>query len=143
MTPAELRKHFARLVATLSRELLDLPSKVIQNGVIIGIFILIGIVLVWNRFLFMQLAPFVAKHAKTAAVFVNALIEVIWLMFEAIKLVVGTIINIVRTLSGKSTHGPSLKAKPDHYPISAEEIRRKYPSSQCVSRQRKSRRKNN
>lgn len=110
-----------RAAGRLLDQVAELPGRLIQSSVIIAIFIGIGVTLIAMRFLFMEFAPFGAKHAKLTADFVNILMDIIWAMFEALRVVIAAIVALVRFIEGKprkhfTVHDPPHK-------ISAETMR--------------------
>lgn len=114
---AKLAAAAGGLLAAVS----ELPGKIIQNGLIIWTFVLIGIYLVLARYLFMEFAPWGARHAKLTADFVNILMDIIWAMFEAIRVVIAAIVALVRFIEGKPKKHFTVQSPP--HKISAEQMR--------------------
>lgn len=111
----------ASAVGKLLAEVAKLPNRILQSATLIWVFTMIGVYLVLARYLLMEFAPFGAKHAKIFADFVNILLDLIWGMFQAIRLVISFFVTILRTLEGKHKKHFSVKGKPAH--ISAEQLR--------------------
>ena len=104
----------------LLNEAVQLPGRVISQGFLILVFVAIGLALVALRFLFMEFAPWGAKHAKLTAFFVNFLMDTIWIIFETIKLSIQIIIDIVRVVLHK--HAKNLKIDDPPKQVSSSEI---------------------
>ena len=88
-------------VAALVTEAVELPGRLLRNGVIIAPFVAAGLALVSLRWLFMEFCPWGARHASLVAAFVNALMDVCWFIFESIKACITIVIDIVNAFRHK------------------------------------------
>lgn len=104
----------------LLNEAVQLPGRVISQGFIILVFFAIGVTLILLRYIFMEFAPWGAKHSKLVAAFVNVLMDVIWVIFEYIKVAIQILVDIIRLFSHK--HAKSIKVDDPPDQVSSAEI---------------------
>lgn len=101
---------------------IELPGSIVRNGIIIMPFFWAGLSLIATRWLFMEFCPWGARHAKLTTAFVNMFMEICWAIFEAIKLCIDVVIEIINAIPG--VHGGHLlKVDDPPKPLSAEEVR--------------------
>ena len=98
----------------------ELPGKLVSNGIIIGAFALAAAALILVRYAFMLFAPWGARHSNLIAAFVNLVMDVAWGIFEVIKVVVQVVINIIRAVLHKGSSGISVDDPPG--PVSSTEV---------------------
>lgn len=100
-------------ISDLVEEAIQLPSRVIRNGIIIAPFLAAGLALVSLRWLFMEFCPWGARHASLVATFVNLFMDICWLIFEQIKITIQVIVSIVNAFRHKKAHGLKIDDPPD------------------------------
>lgn len=91
-----------------------LPKEVLANFFLLAFVLIVGCVLIVLRWVFMESCPWGADHSKLVTDWVNILLDVLFAIFDSIKLIIGSIIDAVRILEGKSPNAIDLSKKPAH-----------------------------
>lgn len=109
-------------VGRIVDEAIKLPGSLLRNSLIIGPFLLVGFALIALRYIFMEFCPWGARHAKLTTNFINFTLDIIWIIFEAAKVCIDVVIEIINAIPGVKGGKPlPLKGQPAH--VSAEDVR--------------------
>jgi len=93
---------------------LGVPKAVISNIFMLWFVFTLGATLVVMRWGTLEMCPYGARHSKAFTNVINGFLDVVWVIFTAIRGVIEIIIDAVRIIEGKHPNHISLKGKPAH-----------------------------
>lgn len=109
---------------------LGVPKAVISNIFMLWFVFTLGATLVVMRWAILEMCPYGARHSKAFTNVVNGFLDVVWVIFTAIRGVIEVIIDAVRIIEGKHPNHISLDGKPAHVSnAQMEEFFRTTPSA--------------